>query len=93
MSCCGKGRAAATKMYGAASATPGTIRAGTGRTGTPGATRSGPGTTRLRYTGTRPASVRGSATGRTYGVRRGDVLPIDTRDVSALLRTGLFTRA
>ncbi len=81
MSCCGKGRTAATRMYGASSAA-----------GPSSPSRPGPGSTRLRYGGTRPATVRGTATGRTYGVRRGDELLVDTRDAAALLRTGLFTR-
>jgi hypothetical protein len=84
MSCCGKGRAAVAGMYGGAGATGAARPASAGRRG--------PGTTRLRYVGTRPARVRGTATGRTYDVRAGDELTADTRDVAALLRTGLFSR-
>ncbi|HEY3001508.1 MAG TPA: hypothetical protein VGJ44_04095 [Kribbellaceae bacterium] len=80
MSCCGRGRAAVAGIGPSAAA------GGTGR-------RAGLGVTGLRYTGSRPARVRGSATGRTYDVRgAGDEVAVDTRDVPALLRTRLFSR-
>jgi hypothetical protein len=45
----------------------------------------------LRYVGARPVRARGTATGRLYAFeRQGAVSTVDTRDVAALVRTGLF---
>ena len=76
--CCGQGRAA--------------IRAGTAR-GSASLSRAAPATTELRYVGGKHVRIRGEASARLYEFRGGQRLPVDTRDVAAMVRTGLFSRS
>lgn len=48
----------------------------------------------IRYVGARAVRARGTATGRLYEfTRQGTIATVDTRDVAALLRTGLFVQS
>ena len=85
MGCCGERRAATVAALQTASnaRSTGSIRQPPGEA-TPLA---------LRYMGARPVRARGTATGRLYAFeRQGAVATVDSRDVAALLRTGLFVR-
>jgi hypothetical protein len=91
MGCCGQQRAATVARLRAT---------GSRRTATneqpPGQARHPPSnlsTVALRYVGTRPARARGTATGRLYAFAcRGAIVSVDSKDLAALLRTGLFVR-
>lgn len=85
MGCCGERRAATVAALQPASSPRST-----------GPIRQGPSESTalaLRYVGARPVRARGTATGRLYRLeRQGAVATVDTRDVAALVRTGLFVR-
>ncbi len=92
MSCCGQGRAALRASH--AIQTPKAPRvAGVGIarvTGDAALRANVP----IRYLGAAPIVVRGLATGRAYQFAAGRaVQPVDARDVTGLLKKGIFRRS
>lgn len=85
MACCGQGRMALRASLPASTpATPrlqrGSVAAATTRPGVP-----------IRYLGAAPIVVRGGVTGRAYAFAAGRAVQlVDPRDVSGLIRKGLF---
>jgi len=87
MSCCNQKRAAAI----ASASPPRPARTQRAEPAPPQPARQLSRTT-VRYVGVQPVRVRGTASGRVHQCSAASrVLLVDTRDVAALVRTGLFT--
>lgn len=79
MSCCGQARAMLSSLRSADTRTAG---------------RQTLARAAVRYVGSRPVHVRGSATGQRYSfTTSGEVQSVDARDVAGIVRTRLFVRS
>lgn len=78
MSCCGQARATLSSLRSTGTTKPGRRLARAA----------------VRYLGSRPIHVRGSATGRRYSFSaNGEVQSVDAGDVAGIVRTRLFVRS